>query len=124
MSSIGFRCTKSRTTSYIFYLSAAVSSRRCITRSKSINYKFYFFFVYLQGNLFIFITYLLFQDCFKVLERLAPIFYDLAQISPSHAEYCLVQVLKEKHSEFTQAKHKRIPSLNTVIFKNNLSQYL
>ncbi|XP_050435803.1 nucleolar protein 14 [Adelges cooleyi] len=51
----------------------------------------------------------------KLLNSLAPHFYDLTQFFPEYAAKCFIDVLKEKHTDFIESKPKQINS-DTLIF--------
>lgn len=55
------------------------------------------------------------SDCFAVLERLAPHFYDLSHLNPAETSKCFLEVIKEKQADY-RASDKQYPSLDTLVF--------
>lgn len=51
-----------------------------------------------------------FQNGWKILNLLAPHFYDLTQFFPEHAAKCFIEVLKEKHTDFVDSTSKQLTS--------------
>ncbi|XP_075228435.1 nucleolar protein 14 homolog l(3)07882 [Lycorma delicatula] len=51
----------------------------------------------------------------KLLDRLAPHFFDLTQFSPENSARCLLEVLREKHEDFKNYPH-RFPEVDTLVF--------
>lgn len=55
------------------------------------------------------------QNCFRVLDRLCPLLYDLSHLNPIETTQCFREVIKEKQSEY-RGKEKEFPALDTLIF--------
>lgn len=53
----------------------------------------------------------------KILNSLAPHFYDLTQFFPEHAAKCFIEVLKEKHTDFVESLQKQITSDLLIFLK-------
>lgn len=55
------------------------------------------------------------SECFAILERLAPYFYDLSHLNPTETSNCFLEVIKEKQSDYRN-NEKQYPSLDTLVF--------
>ncbi|VVC31959.1 Nucleolar protein 14 [Cinara cedri] len=56
-------------------------------------------------------------DGWKILNSLSPYLYDLTQFFPEYAAKCLIEVLKEKHTDFVQSTPKQITSDMLIFLK-------
>ncbi|KAK9501496.1 hypothetical protein O3M35_012211 [Rhynocoris fuscipes] len=56
-----------------------------------------------------------YTECWSLLDSICPFLFELTKFSPSNAAYSISEVLKEKHDEYLEKKH-RYPSTETLIF--------
>lgn len=55
------------------------------------------------------------QNCFRVLDRISPLLYDLSHLNPAETTQCFLEVIKEKQSEY-RGNEKAYPTLDTLAF--------
>lgn len=56
------------------------------------------------------------ESAFRILDRLCPFLYDLAQINPTETTQCFLEVIKEKQNDFRGGQIKHFPTLDTLVF--------
>lgn len=58
--------------------------------------------------------------CFNFVDHIIPLLYDLAQINPTETSEAIVEILKEKQSNYRN-KRKKFPGLDTLIYLKIIS---
>lgn len=56
------------------------------------------------------------ESAFRVLDRLCPFLFDLAQLNPPETTQCFLEVIKEKQNDFRGGQTKHFPTLDTLVF--------